>query len=568
MSASSKKQQRKAAMAEGLSQRQIAEQAEAQAAKKRKTTYTILGIVCAVVAAALLAWNSLSYFHRFAAAATVDGVDYKVPDLQYYYALARNEEYINYQYALYFGGSSNYDPSISEGAQFYNEAEGITYADYFREKALENLHQVAAISNAAKAAQYSLSEEGQAQLDEELSRIDVECAGRGINRSTYFASYYGSGVTEEVFLRNYTNALLASEFQSQYQETLSYDDSDLVAYYNENPDNLSSYDYRVFLINGQVTDPTDENGEALTDENGNKITATEEEKAAAMEEAKEKAEAALAEIEAAEDREAAFIAAAPKYVGEAYQAAYAANENYSLQSGVYGGTLLSSNGVSATWLMDSARQKGDVTTIASSEGYYVLLYLDRYRNDDIYTNIRHILIKADTTDSTEKDENGNPIPTQAAMDAAKAEAEKLLEEWKAGEATAATFGELAKEHSDDPGSKDNGGRYSRVTQGMMFEGFDKWIFDSARNSGDTGLVENPQSGQQGWHIIYSEGLNDPDWKQEARSAKQNSDLADWRKGITDPVEAVALDGMKYVGVSNTAKPSATETPEPSESPAA
>lgn len=563
MSASDKKQLRKAAMADGLTQKQMKEATEAQTAKRKKTIYTIVGVICAIAAIALLAWNGMSYFHRFAVAATVDGEDYKVPDLQYYYAMARNIEYQNYQYSLYFGSSyTNYDPTISDGAQFYNEAEGITYADYFRENAVENLRRVTALCKAAAAEGYTLSEDGQAQIDSTWESIDLWCAQNRASRSTYLVQVYGSGVTEEVFLRNFTNALLADEFQSNHQSDLTYSDADLLSYYNENPDTLDSYDYRYFFINGQAPNPTDENGNALTDENGTTITATAEEQAAAMAQAKEKADAALAEIENAEDREAAFIEAAPKYVAESSQAAYA-NESYSLNTAVYGSTI--SNSVYGSWLMDSSRLKNDVTVVESTTGYYVVLYLNRYRNDEPYTNIRHILILADTIDSTESDENGRPIPTQAAMDAAKAEAEALLEEWKAGEATASSFGALANEHSDDPGSNANGGMYNHVTKGTMFEGFDSWIFDPARQAGDTGLVENPQSGQQGWHVIYSNGINDPDWKTDARTAKENSDLTAWITELTDAVEAIPAKGLDYVGAANTAKPSATA--EPSESPA-
>ena len=59
MSASDKKQQRKAAMAEGLTQRQLREQKEAQAAQRKKTTYTVIGVVCAIAAVGLLVWNNI-----------------------------------------------------------------------------------------------------------------------------------------------------------------------------------------------------------------------------------------------------------------------------------------------------------------------------------------------------------------------------------------------------------------------------------------------------------------------------------------------------------------------------
>ncbi len=76
-------------------------------------------------------------------------------------------------------------------------------------------------------------------------------------------------------------------------------------------------------------------------------------------------------------------------------------------------------------------------------------------------------------------------------------------------------------------------------------------------------MENPQSGQQGWHVIYFEGT-DGYWEEVATQAKQNSEQNEWLTSLTDAAEAVALDAMRYVGAPNTAVAS---TPAPSESPA-
>ena len=567
MSASDKKQQRKAALTDGLTQKQLKERADAQAAKKRNTVYAVIGVVCAVAAVALLVWSNMDTWqersHKNAVAATVNGVDYNVADLQYYYGGVRS---LYYQYASY--GIVSYDPSTDDGAQWYNEAEGTTYADFFRESALTNLEQTAAMCAAAQAEGYTLSAEGQQSIDSQLSQIDVTCARYGLTRSAFFAQQYGSGVTEKVFLRNLTNDVLADEYSAHHLEGLTYDEASLQAYYQEHPDTLDSYDYRTFFISGAAVDPTDSDGNPLKDADGNAIVATDEEKAAAMAAAKEKADEAVETILAAEDPETAFIAIAPNYVAESMQDSYASAE-YSLSKGVMGNTLSSNGSAYASWIMDSSRKAGDVTAVESTNsgsgnGYFVVLFLDRYLDQTNSVNIRHILIKADTTDSTETDDNGNPVPTQAALDAAKVEAQSLMDQWKAGDQTAESFGALAEEHSDDPGSKDNGGRYAYVNQGDMFEGFDQWIFDSARKPGDVDLVENPQSGQQGWHVIYFEGT-DGYWEDVATKAKQNTEQTEWREGIYDSVESVAMDGMNYVGSVNTAVPT---TPAPTESPAA
>ena len=99
---------------------------------------------------------------------------------------------------------------------------------------------------------------------------------------------------------------------------------------------------------------------------------------------------------------------------------------------------------------------------------------------------------ADADDPATEDVDESKVPTQEALDAAKAEAEDILAQWEASDKTAESFGALAEEYSDDPGSNTNGGLYEQVAPGVMFEGFNDWIFADGRAIGDTGLVENPQ----------------------------------------------------------------------------
>ena len=580
MSASDKKQQRKAAMAEGLSQKQRKEQAEAAAAKRKKLAYTAVGVVCAVAAAGLLIWNGMNSWqsrrHLTDVAATVNGESYTVADLQYYYAGARNSFYQQYyQYLSAFG----FDPNVSDGAQWYNETENQTYADYFRESALNNLQQIAALCSAAKAEGYTLSEEGQKSIEDELSSLDVLCAQYGTTRSSFLVQNYGSGVTEKVYLRNLTNSVLAAEYSQSHADSITYDDNALKEYYDTHPDALDSYDFRSFFISGVAANPTDADGNPLKDEEGNTVTATDEEKAAAMAQAKEKADQAVAEIRAARDRDAAFVEAAPKYVAENVKDAYA-NASYSLSTGVVGSTLSSNSSVISSWIMDSGRKDGDVTSLeVSGSGYYVVLFKDRYLVTDPTVDVRHILINPEISDGAAVNSQNVKIPTQEQMDAAKAQAQALIDEWNArpeAERTAENFGKLAEEHSTDTGSNTNGGQYTYVTKGWAVPNFNDWIFDPSRQPGDVGLVENSgdNATYYGWHIIYFENTNDPYWEHVAYEAKQSTEQSEWLTSLTESAEAVAADGMNYVAPANTAvastpSPSPSEPVEsPSESPAA
>lgn len=95
----------------------------------------------------------------------------------------------------------------------------------------------------------------------------------------------------------------------------------------------------------------------------------------------------------------------------------------------------------------------------------------------------HVLVKVD---------KGADEKTRAA---AKAEAEKVLKEAKAGK----DFAELAKTHSDDPGSKDRGGELGFFPRGEMVPAFEEAAFKL--KAGElSGVVET----DYGFHVIKVE----------------------------------------------------------------
>lgn len=206
----------------------------------------------------------------------------------------------------------------------------------------------------------------------------------------------------------------------------------------------------------------------------------------------------VAAVNSSDDKETAFAELAPDYVSEDDKEDYEADPDASLHTGTVGSSL--SYQSFGEWLMDDSRASGDVGVVESSSGYYAVMLLNRYRDETATADIRHILIKAEVADADDpatEDVDESKVPTQEALDAAKAEAEDILAQWEAGDKTAESFGALAEEYSDDPGSNTNGGLYEQVAPGVMFEGFNDWIFADGRAIGDTGLVENPQDGPAG-----------------------------------------------------------------------
>jgi peptidyl-prolyl cis-trans isomerase D len=85
-----------------------------------------------------------------------------------------------------------------------------------------------------------------------------------------------------------------------------------------------------------------------------------------------------------------------------------------------------------------------------------------------------------------------PDASQADRDAAQAKAQALLEQLKSG----ASFADLAKKNSDDPGSATLGGDLGSFGHGEMVPEFDKAVFE-----GKTGELVGPVKTDFGYHII-------------------------------------------------------------------
>ncbi len=515
MSASREKKQRQGEPAQGLTQKQIQERKEAAVKKRNTIIYTVIGVVVAVLVAALLVWNS-GFFQSRTVAMTINGRDYSPAEVSFYYGGAKQE----YGYYLSMMG---YDSSKSDREQVLDEEKGQTFYDLFLEDAKKSMIRTTALADAARAENMTLSEENQKLLEETIAGYETAAAQNGLPTKGYLRAYFGRYMTEKVLRSCLEENLLANQYYTEHSDSLTYDAAALEEYYTENAAALDTFVYNTIFFDGSV--------ESTEDEEGNTVEPTEEEKAAGMKAAKEKADAFLAQAE-----EDGFQAAA--------DAAKAEDESLTYD----GETRNLGSRVSATlmdWLSDSARKEGDISVIEyeSGNGYYVVQFVERFRNEEDFgsADIRHILVKAEVAESEKE-------ASEEAMNAAKEKAQEILDQFNAGDKTAESFAALAKEHSEDPGSKDNGGLYEDVDRNTgFFTDFKNWIFADGRKAGDTGLVENTQSGQQGWHVMYLDSTGETLWKYTAENALRAADLQTWEEGLQEGYEATDGSGAQYLG---------------------
>lgn len=500
MSASREKKQRVAQAANGPTEK---ERRAAEAARKERSKtilYTVVGVVLAVLVIALLVWHT-GIFTKGKVVATVNGKDYTVAEMGYYYYPTAN------MYSQY----------------------GLTMdAETLRQSALDSLQQYAALAAAAEAEGFTLSEEGAQSVENTLSQIKTYASQNGTTFKTYIRNVYGPYMTESLLRECLTRDTLAQEYYTAHADTLNYTDDELNAYYEEHANELDTFTYSAVFIDGSAP--------STTDADGNTVEATDAEKATAMSTAKATADKLLQDLEDGGDFDALAAAATQSDDEESD------DEATSYETTVVGASL--ANAFSAggsddcvSWLTNEGREAGDLNVIEVADtGYWVLRFTDRALDTDSYgsADVRHILVKAELTqedDPSTEDVDESTVPTQEALDAAEAKAQEILDEYNAGDKTADSFGALAQQYSEDPGSAENGGLYEGITPSTSFlPAFIDWTFADGRQPGDTGLVENDQEGQYGWHVMYLQD-HTLTWKYTAENALKSDALNTWMEEL-------------------------------------
>lgn len=118
------------------------------------------------------------------------------------------------------------------------------------------------------------------------------------------------------------------------------------------------------------------------------------------------------------------------------------------------------------------------------------------RDIGLISDVRHILIQPQ---GGETDESGTTTYSEDEWATALSEAEKILNQWKEGEATEESFAALANTYSADGGSNTTGGLYEDIhIDSSYVPEFKNWAIDASRKPGDTGIVQTTY----GYHIMY------------------------------------------------------------------
>ena len=421
--------------------------------------------------------------------------------------------------------------------QLYDEKTGKTWADYFMDEAIEAAKGDYALYDLAMADNFELTQESQTSVNNAMMNMQLSAAFSGLGDvDTYLRNLYGNGSTEESYEEFLTISSIAADYYNAKVDSMEYDDAAIRAYEADKFDDYSAYSFASYYL-----PYTDFLTGGTKDDKGN-MTYTDAEKDAARK-AAEAASLVLTDATTVEELDKA-IAELEAYKDDEKKPTSTPNEDVMH-------TNLKED--YAKWLAAKDRKAGDVKVFPNTtkstdadgketevtNGYYVLMFQSRNDNLEKLANVRHILI---SFEGGTKDDKGNVTYSVAEKTAAKEKAEKLLQQWKDGEATEESFIALVEKNTGDSGSAKTGGLYEDIHRNSNYmEGFRDWAVDSTRKAGDTGVVET----DYGYHIMYYVGDDELSYRDfMIKNAMTSEDITEWYEGVLKEVTVVEGDESK------------------------
>lgn len=525
MSSKSVKQDRLAA-SEAKRDRKLREAQEAEKAKAKARAGWIAGIAIAVLAVILMIFVNTGLIYRCTTALKINDSSYSPAELNYFYGSEFNNVARTYgAYASYFGytGLDTSAGISSLKKQAYPSDEFANYREFFLNAAKEKIQSFQPLYDYAVENGVRLSDKEISEIDSSFSSLDEQVrAGGWKSLDNYFASNYGNGVTAKVAKECELFLALAQKGYEHASEQFTYTDEELAAYYDSLEGESDRYDYWYYYLAAETVD-------SAPDADGNTTSSvTDETLADAQQKASNIVNAFSSRIpeggiESSEVCESFFNSAISSQVSAECTAmkntpASSVNSDYK------------------AWITDGQRSFGDITVVPNSAGtgYNIVVFGSHDDNHYPTVSVRHILIKA------AEDENG--AFSDEAIAEAKAKAEEIFAQWKAGEATEESFAALAEEYSEDGGSNTNGGLVENIYKGQKVEAFDEFCF-AGHKYGDTTVVTAVSGDYAGAHIIYYVGEGELFSNYIARQDKLEEDTSAWYDSLKAGYELI--EGPAY-----------------------
>jgi len=482
------------------SSRQIRKRQEREIQEHKKRGDKLIYIVSIIVVVLVVLLAVVQYsglITRVLPAVRVGNTGYSVSNANFFYRNTYASFYNTYGDSV----GAYLDPSRPLSAQPSIFDYSMTWAQYFWQEAMTQIKQVTALYDAAMADGFKLRAEDNEWIVSWLDGMKGAAKDTGYSYSRYLNLYYGEGNSEKTVRAMMTKSLVADRYMAEKLESFTFDEEELARYYDENREKYDSVAYIYYWIDGAGEDGSDESREtAMADALGMAGTITGS--SSSREDFRQLVQLLTGEMPA--------TTVTP---------------------------LRDLNPAYAGWLTDGARKEGDMEVFEQSDGCFVLYFIDSTDNHYNTVSVRHILI-------TVKDTDGDGVYSKEEADETRLAIQDVYDAWMEAGGDEETFSDMARNLSEDFGSKENGGLYEGIFKNQMVDEFDAFCFQP-HQYGDTGIVYGSNEYYAGYHLIFFSGEGDPYWKTLAENAKREEDFTDWMGNLVSGYEAKENFLMRY-----------------------
>lgn len=441
--------------------------------------------------------------------------------------------FFNSTYQTYINGASSYlqymglDTSKPLSEQKYSEDQ--TWYDQIMLAAKQQVQETLVLAEGAYTLGLKLGDEEKAEIKELLNNFDEYAEKYNVTTKYYISNVYGASVTikdiEKCLELSYMAELYHDHLIAQYE----YDEADWNTYYDENNDTFLKVDYLSYTFEPLEEEDSDTEDTTATDD----TAADEADTTAAADETNAEELAVLEgyanELAACTDADT-FYAYVRSYLTDVVYAGKDAEtleaESVDIDSLVEEclteGKTKSGDSDFTEWAYDAQRVPYETFTDVHEHGdhsdctVYMILpakeesdldFACMYRDTYVMKNYRYIPVKLSASDDDQE--------------TARAMAEEILEEYKE-KGTEEAFAELASEDKYGDGNYE-GGLIENADYNALSEAVDTWVFDSARQTGDTEMIFVEDDG---YYILYFVGDAKIKWQYSADNALKNEQYSE------------------------------------------
>ena len=395
--------------------------------------------------------------------------------------------------------------------EVYDTTTGETYRDWLLRETAKQMKTLALVERAAQQngfMQYSKARDVAAQ---NLETLDLYAMMYGFTTGQqYLQALYGTGMTRRSYIDFQAREVLVQEYGyylQQFDPSVVPTDEQVMAKYNEDPGKYYSVDYNSYFL---AADKDDE-GKVI---NYDKCVASAEKIANATTDSASFRQAVMDYFKEIGDEDALVdyedgadptFTAGLSYSGAGYM-------NSQVKEYVYG---------------DS--KPGDVKTIQTDYGVYVVYIADKQYDETAKVTYRHFTLSTGVTSESTEEEVAAAV--QQTLDDAATYCVQGMDPL--------SFYNVVKAHSDNSDYILNGGYNSGITfeslQPAEGEGQDpaekeaaEWLFESDRKQGDIKMVVSADNKTV---LIYYFEASRPAWQNAVRDEMISANFSQWNSDL-------------------------------------